>query len=299
MKKWIGIFFFIKTFAWEGFVDEQDFCEMPFLFVSLGSHCEPAVMLRFYEQRRFAYPFDWLVTIDSEGMISLLSDDFQYFLDRNFMFTFPNHFECIENSLYRIEFKHDGALLSDIDILEKAVAKYGRRINRFRQLRKYTGKVFFVRTAYDFPHCGPTYWLSCEALKNLFLKKPEWVRNSDHRFGNAFQEDLFAPNLNFEDLSSERSDSLGDCFFKETFIDSKQARALKDALDRYFPKLDFTLIVLNYLEDFPIPIEESDNIIEFKIRKAHRHEDYKAVFSILKEGPKFFTVREGSKTIHR
>lgn len=197
------------------------------LFVSLGSHCEPCVMLRHFNFRKIAYPFDWLVTIDHKGFVSILEEDFSGFLDKENLFSFLDHSTVIQDSHYNIEFKHDGSLLLKEEDFQLAKEKYAKRISRFRELRNYPGKVYFIRVAYDLPEGGPTYW-------------------------------LVEPTIQRED-----------------------AFALKEALDNYFPKLDFSLLILNYLEDLPEPIGEIPGVIEYKIRKKQKHSDYKALFDAI------------------
>lgn len=244
MKKWMGLIVVFKICAWEDIADELSFEEPPLLlFISLGSHCEPAVMLRHHGLRSTAFPFDWLVTIDHEGLLSLLEEDFQYFLDPTYLFHLPHYSECIENSYYKVEFKHDGPLLEQKEVWQKVLEKYQRRMDRFRSLRHFPGKVFFIRAAYDLPEGGPTYWL------------------------------------------------------KQTFITSEQAKSLKSALDSYFPQLDFTLIIVNYQEDLPTPIFECERVIEFKIRKTRKHDDYKTILSALQDSAKFLFVKNPKPSI--
>lgn len=54
------------------------------LFVSLGSHCEPAVQLRENQLRKVAFPFDWMETINHEGFLKILDEDFSFFLDKRY-----------------------------------------------------------------------------------------------------------------------------------------------------------------------------------------------------------------------
>jgi len=49
------------------------------LFVSLGSHCEPASYLREFQLRNIAFPFDWIVSFNHEGAVAILEDNFNFF----------------------------------------------------------------------------------------------------------------------------------------------------------------------------------------------------------------------------
>lgn len=226
----VGLLFLaLSLFASEDPADDAYFEEPPFLFVSLGSHCEVASVLKENHLREVAFPFDSLVTIDSEGMIAALNEDFGNFLNKEGFFPYSLHPDITENSFYKMEFRHEGPILENADGWQRTKEKYERRIGRFRQIRDFKGRTFFIRIAYDLPHGGATYWL---------------------------QEG-------------------------QTTISSAQAHALKEALDRYFPFLNFTLIILNYVEDLPEPIQEINGVIEFKIRKSHRHTDHAAILNLL------------------
>jgi hypothetical protein len=110
------------------------------LFVSLGSHCEISSMLRVCNQRKAAFPLDWVISFDGENLIRLLQEDFKYFGYTDFLIPLPN--ETFVNTLYKLEFLHDG------NNYETFLPKYYRRIQRFRNLCNYRGKVIFIRYAY-------------------------------------------------------------------------------------------------------------------------------------------------------
>ena len=205
-------------------------------FVSLGSHCEIAVHLNANHLRRAAFPFDWLLTCKHEHFCRIFDDNFVHFLDEHYFTQHPKYQYVIENSYYEIEFRHDWPfpdLWSDMtrfgQQLEEMKQKYERRIHRFRQLRDYPGKVFFIRAAYDFQNDPNHYW------------------------GN---------------------DNIDQ-------INAIQAQDIRDALKRYFPALNFTLVIVNYLEENVPTIKWTDKIIEFKIRKSNKQEDYASMFNFL------------------
>jgi len=52
------------------------------IFVSLGSYCAPASLIRSSGFRKAAFPFDWNISLDGEKLIELLEDDFEHFLIR-------------------------------------------------------------------------------------------------------------------------------------------------------------------------------------------------------------------------
>jgi len=57
-------------------------------------------------------------------------------------------------------------------------------------------------------------------------------------------------------------------------ITKAQACELKEALDRYFPQLRFSLVIINFLDEFPLPITGIEGVFEYKIRKTYKTLDY-------------------------
>jgi Putative papain-like cysteine peptidase (DUF1796) len=205
-------------------------------FVSLGSHCEIAVHLNANHLRKAAFPFDWLLTCNHDHFLLLLENDFSFFLDEQNLVQHPTSPYVLENTHYEIEFRHDWPfpdLWTDSarfsQQLQEMKTKYDRRINRFRQLRNYQGKVFFIRVAYDLQNDPNLYW----GVKDIEQITP------------------------------------------------KKAQALKDSLDCYFPNLNFTLVIVNYLEAHASPINGVDKVLELKISKHQKQRDYMNSFKSL------------------
>jgi len=206
------------------------------IFVSLGSHCEGAVFLRENKLRTQAYPFDWLLSSSHNQFISLLDTDFEFMTDESYFIRHPVHPSVIENSYYEIEFRHDWffpdttlSLDRCSEQVEKIQTKYQRRIERFRQLRHCSNKVFFIRVAFEYLNEPNPYW------------KKEGIE----------------------------------------IITATQAIEIKEALHRYFPDLNFTLVIINYQEENAPSISGIDDILEFKIRKAAKLADYANLLNIL------------------
>jgi len=124
------------------------------LFVSLGSQCDTAVMLRENHLRFAAFPFDWILTRDHEGFLLILDTDFCFFVDESSLYRIPDYPQILDNAIYKIQFRHDWPF-EDMSVNESRYQqqiahmkdKYERRIARFRDLRNFEGKVFFIRTA--------------------------------------------------------------------------------------------------------------------------------------------------------
>lgn len=118
------------------------------LFVSLGSYCAPAAILRALGLRKAAFPFDWNVCLDGEKLIEILKENFSNFLNLDYLV--PHNWAMLLHTYYHMEFVHDGFWTEQevpvyMPLLQE---KYTRRIERFRKLNEHQGKVFFIRSAY-------------------------------------------------------------------------------------------------------------------------------------------------------
>ena len=128
-------------------VDINEFNQQT-LFVSLGSYCAPASLTRSCGHRKAAFPFDWNICLDGEKLIEILNEDFSNFLNEEYLIPFGS--PTLLNTYYHIEFVHDGNWdEKDFSFyMEILQSKYGRRIERFKNLKRHQGKVFFIRSAY-------------------------------------------------------------------------------------------------------------------------------------------------------
>lgn len=158
------------------------------LFVSLGANCIPAGMIRHFGKRQAAFPFDWMRTTDEIGFLHLLHNNFQDFVNQEYLIKNPINGAGIVNNLYHIEFTHDWLQEwweNDIQYqeeIEKLKSKCQRRINRFQQLANYKGTVHFIRLELPAERNPDMFWfdyIPCidektfslqlyDALKNLF-----------------------------------------------------------------------------------------------------------------------------------
>ncbi|MBX7067147.1 MAG: papain-like cysteine peptidase [Parachlamydiales bacterium] len=124
------------------------------LIISLGSHCLTASLIRNSGLRSAAYPFDWLLSLDNEGVVQMLDDDFAYFLDEEFLapdsLLLPKaHAESLVHLKYHVEFVHEGNFRSNcLQNIQRVKEKYARRIERFKNLAHFPGTVYFVRCNY-------------------------------------------------------------------------------------------------------------------------------------------------------
>jgi hypothetical protein len=193
------------------------------LFVSLGSVCTPANFTRLCGIRTASFPFDWIVSMDGEKFIEILEDDFLHFFNMEYLirdndflqnvYNAPVNGNVLLNTYYHLEFLHEEGnwRTQFFSTMQTFGTRYKRRIARFRNLRTFPGKVFFMRSAY------PT--------------------DDPHRFFR-FKEN--------NEISEEYS-------FR-----------LYNALKRYFPNLDFTLIIMNFHEndkEYVAERELADNLL--------------------------------------
>ncbi|MBN1914825.1 MAG: hypothetical protein JW769_02930 [Parachlamydiales bacterium] len=120
------------------------------LFISLGSICTPASELRKYNLRQAAYPFDWMLSIDGMKFIDILKDDFEYFLDERFLKPYFSN-GILMHDYYHLEFSHEeNSFQSPVfKPMRQLQEKYTRRIQRFRDLKQYQGRVCFIRHSWS------------------------------------------------------------------------------------------------------------------------------------------------------
>lgn len=118
-------------------------------FVSLGSACTTAHILRDSGLRKSAYPFDWVVSCDPEALIEMICDDFRYFFDDDCLMPIGSP-TILLNTHYHLEFYHDGEFSPDLykTSLASFKKKYTRRIDRFNRLSNLDKKVFFIRESF-------------------------------------------------------------------------------------------------------------------------------------------------------
>jgi hypothetical protein len=120
------------------------------LFVSLGSHCDPARILQNAGLRKAAFPFDSIISMNGEAVLEMIETEFCYFLDERYLSPYPVGGDPLVHMRYHLEFLHDGRWL-DNNLREnmlKLKAKYQRRIDRFNNLGSFPGTVYFIRSSY-------------------------------------------------------------------------------------------------------------------------------------------------------
>lgn len=208
MRHFCLILFLITSLFLRANVGEEQTAKI----ISLGGTCHTAIALRDIGFRKESFPLDWVISTDHINFIKILNEDFYSFTDEK-SFTQVDGVPARRNLYYALDFPHDFDQLMDkatewVSFKEK----YERRIERFRALRSYKGKVFFVRVIWTQP-----------------------TENADGQFSE----------------------------------NTKRAEDLRNALDQYFPELDYTLIIWSH-SDLDIPIlGPLERVIELRLPKAH------------------------------
>lgn len=181
------------------------------LFVSLGSYCEPAHVLKHLNMRKIAFPFDWITSMDGEQLINILEEDFANFLNEDY---FSPEKDCIlVNTYYNLEFLHEGEWLGNhfTSNLKKLNIKYDKRIKRFRLLSYYKDKIFFIRTSFTGSVTNPSRYSLFKDLLEISDVEATKIYNA---LKNRF------PNLNFTLLIINTHDG------PEVIIEKKLAKDL-------------------------------------------------------------------------
>ncbi len=116
------------------------------LFVSLGSTCEVTHQLRHLELRAAAFPLDWALSLNNSQIIRALDEDFSYLNDEKYLSSYTT---VLLNTRYCLLYPHEGNWEEPFysETLENFKCTSQRRIDRFKSLYSYQGKVFFIRAA--------------------------------------------------------------------------------------------------------------------------------------------------------
>jgi hypothetical protein len=129
--------------------------------ISLGEVCTTAAALEAFELRNAAYPFDWVIS-PYESLCGVLRQDFKDWLNPAYLSIRDDHHGIINK--YGFAFVHDfptinyvgdpqnelplnGDVLNPnwIDFVSDVQQKYGRRIQRFRDVCASNKKIYFIR----------------------------------------------------------------------------------------------------------------------------------------------------------
>jgi hypothetical protein len=106
-------------------------------FISLGSQCLAATLIKDLGFRTSAYPFDWVFT-NGKTLIDCFENDFKNFLDKSKYYNIGNHCGCGHKDYHEMFFKHKNPC-EDIDYVY-----YERCIERFRNVCKSDKTKLFI-----------------------------------------------------------------------------------------------------------------------------------------------------------
>jgi hypothetical protein len=56
-------------------------CQNKKIIIPIGRDCETAIRLKELKLREVAYPFDWILTDDFDGLCKCIQEKFKYFFD--------------------------------------------------------------------------------------------------------------------------------------------------------------------------------------------------------------------------
>lgn len=142
----------LKNIADEDVLSEQVLRSEPVaapLLVGLGYNCYAAYQIQRHGYRKAAYPFDWgfFPLVGLNRCLASNLDDFCKASDLEKV----SDIGYIMHKLYKFAFIHDfhditGSWQSHLPNVQ---TKYARRIQRFKDLANYSGRIYFVRTIHN------------------------------------------------------------------------------------------------------------------------------------------------------
>ena len=130
-------------------------------YISLGYFCSVASDLECIGLRNESSPFDWIIC-DFEGVIKAIQNNFENFLDYEYLLQNRQNLACYLNTKYNVQFYHDfSPYIPLMEQLSFVKEKYCRRIKRFYE--SISEPTLFVR------------YISDEQLVNGSSKELLWI----------------------------------------------------------------------------------------------------------------------------
>ncbi|MFD2612387.1 DUF1796 family putative cysteine peptidase [Paenibacillus gansuensis] len=121
--------------------------------ISLGSSCQTAYQLRRLQLRTFAGPVDWNITQSAAGLIRLLEQRFQHFMDPGQVQMIGRaqlHY-VIRDTAYQVDSYHDFPFTVPDHLWNQNYGQYkakvDRRVQRFLHTLQSSSSLLLVRTA--------------------------------------------------------------------------------------------------------------------------------------------------------
>lgn len=114
--------------------------------INLGGNCQPQYQLKINKLRRYALPFDHLITPFGSLYLLLISKFEDYLLPDNFVLKTTDKEKYIEDVRYGTRLMHDLKLEENfLDDFASFKEKYERRIKRLYDILATSKKVLFIR----------------------------------------------------------------------------------------------------------------------------------------------------------
>lgn len=117
--------------------------------ISLGSRCQIAVQIRKNNLRKEAFPFDWMITDNTEGLILLFEEDAKHLFDRKYMVFEEFAWGCkVFHTRYQLDFVHEFRTPEEWNSqvhFKTEKDKFFRRYWRLINILKSTETVHLVR----------------------------------------------------------------------------------------------------------------------------------------------------------
>ena len=112
--------------------------------ISLGFFCSTALELERVGLRSHSSPFDWVLSLRFDKVIELIENNFENFLNIDYLQQYRSNPSFYMNSKYDIHFYHDFNKYKTLEMQIKDIEiKYKRRISRFYESIK--NKTLFIR----------------------------------------------------------------------------------------------------------------------------------------------------------
>lgn len=129
-------------------------CQEKPIFISLGNRCIPALILKHYNLRSAAYPFDWMLSDTFDNFFKMLETDFENFISKDSLIIDKERPFIVRDQATNFGYSHDFPVTDPkiryiapnfLDAFESIKEKYNRRIKRFLDILISGRKIIFLR----------------------------------------------------------------------------------------------------------------------------------------------------------
>lgn len=138
-------------------VEAEELKKEPFIIVSLGENCFPALHLREHGLRIRSFPFDWDIT-PFPALYSILYHNFEGFIDLKNLGIIEKE-NTVYNKRYQFKLNHDFEIvdwydtprgiiprnMESMEKYEKVISYYSRRVARFYKIFELGIPIYLIR----------------------------------------------------------------------------------------------------------------------------------------------------------